>query len=92
MSAVASPTSRIPSAYKNLGNVVCFALLRASITFCADLGPIRSKIVSSPALNRNKSAGVLTISRSTSCSITLSPKPSTSMALRETKCFNASLR
>ncbi|CSA89907.1 Uncharacterised protein [Vibrio cholerae] len=56
------------------------------------MGPIRSKIVSSPALNRNKSAGVLTISRSTSCSITLSPKPSTSMALRETKCFNASLR
>ncbi|MNV38796.1 hypothetical protein D3C71_1303590 [compost metagenome] len=53
---------------------------------------MRSNPVRMPADRRNRSAGFLTYSFSTSCSMILSPMPSTSNALRETKCFSASLR
>ena len=90
--AVASPTSRIPNAKIKRARVVCLAFSKLANAFSADFGPIRSKRVSVVKSNLNKSAGVWTNSRSTSCSISLAPTPSMSMALRETKCFSASLR
>ena len=42
--AVASPTSRIPSAYKNLANVVFLLTAIAPIKLDADFSAIRSKL------------------------------------------------
>ena len=92
LAAVASPTSRIPSEYKNLASVVCLAAFNASSKLVAFFGPIRSNSVNLPNVTLNRSAGVLIKSASTNCSTSLSPKPSTLSALRDAKCLIASLR
>ncbi len=90
--AVASPTSRIPKAYKNRGKRVCLAACKALTRFSADFCPILSRPAIASALSRNRSAGFLIMPLSTICSTSLSPRPSISIALREAKCLIASLR
>lgn len=79
------------SVYKNLGNVVCFVLLRVLIIFCVDLGFICFKIVSFFVFNWNKLVGVFIIFLLISCLIILLFKFFIFMVLWEIKCFNVFL-
>ena len=58
-SAVASPTSRMPSANRKRGSVVCLLRSSASTRFAADFSPMRSSPASSSAVSAYRSAGVV---------------------------------
>ena len=92
LAAVASPTSRIPSAYKKRESVVDLLASIALIRFSADFSPIRSRSASSSFVSRKMSDGFSMRSSSTNCSINFAPSPSISIARRDTKCFSASTR
>ena len=89
---MASPTSRMPSAYRNLAKVVFLLPSSALTRFVADFSPMRSSWVKSCTVSLYRSAGLRTRSLSTSWSISLLPRPSISSARREAKCRSASLR
>ncbi|MNT25660.1 hypothetical protein D3C72_1611890 [compost metagenome] len=64
----------------------------AATRFVADLSAIRSSAASFATPSLKRSAGVRTMPWSTSCSTTLSPRPSMSIARRWAKCSRACLR
>ena len=66
-------------------------LLRLGLALYDHLG-FRKILPGTSSVNLNKSAGVFINPSSTNCSTNLSPKPSTSSALREAKCLIASFR
>ena len=58
LAAVASPTSRIPSAYRNFAKVVCLDASKEDNNLLADFSAMRSKPTTSPSDRVKKSAGL----------------------------------